>query len=173
MRRLVALFAIVAIVGLVVGGHAAPLGAGGDASLTVQKVVTGPVPPGTTFTVDLNCGTEPNEGTTAITFDEEGSPQPPGSNVVTWGPVLGEAFECTPTEQQPEGATVSYSCTATVFNECGQAGPQAEPIVVEINGTGSVEVTVSNSFAEPAPESGPEPAPAPAPAIDARPTFTG
>jgi hypothetical protein len=172
MRKLVTLSAAVAIVGSLVGGPAAPAGAGGDASLVVEKVVVGPVPAGTTFTIDLDCGTVPNEGTTTVTFDEDGNPQPAGSNVFTWGPVLGAAFECTPTEQPPGGATVAYSCTdSSQATSCGDTGPQPEPIVVAVSGTGSATVTISSSFPEPPPAT--TTATVPAPTIGVSPTFTG
>jgi hypothetical protein len=173
MKRLIRFLAVVAVTGSLIGGFPTPSEAGGDVSLTVEKVVVGTVPPGTSFTVDLNCGTVPNEGATAITFDDEGNAQPPGSNVVTWGPALGGSFDCTPTEQAPAGATVTYSCTdSTQATTCDDAGPQTEPIVVSVGGTGSVTLTVTNSY--------PDPPPAPTtqttdvrPTIGVAPTFTG
>jgi hypothetical protein len=163
---------IVVVVGLV-GGFASSAGAGGDVTLTVEKVVDGPVPPGTTFTVDLNCDDDPDVGSTTMTFDENGNPVPAGSNVVMWTSIPVGGLDCTPTEQ-PSDATVSYSCTADGFVDCSSAGPQPEPIGVSIGGTGTGTVTVANTFAEPPP---PEPAPppqaTPAPVIEATVAFTG
>jgi hypothetical protein len=173
MKRLIRLLVLVAGTLWLVGGFPTPSEAGGDVSLTVEKIVVGTVPPGTIFTVDLNCGTIPNEGTTAIMFDDEGNAQPPGSNVVTWGPALGASFDCTPTEQSPAGATVTYSCADSAqATTCDDAGPQTEPIVVSVGGTGSVTLTATNSY--------PDPPPAPTtqttdvrPTIGVSPTFTG
>jgi hypothetical protein len=164
--------AVVVVVGLV-GGLASSAGAGGDVTFTVEKVVNGPVPPGTTFTVDLNCDDDPDVGSTTMTFDENGNPVPAGSNVVMWTSIPVGGLDCTPTEQ-PSDATVLYSCAADGFVDCGSAGPQSEPIGVSITGTGSGTVTVANTFAEtPPPETAPSPEATPAPAIVATAAFTG
>lgn len=163
---------VVVVVGLV-GALASSAGAGGDVTFTVEKVVNGPVPPGTTFTVDLNCDDDPDVGSTTMTFDENGNPVPAGSNVVMWTSIPVGGLDCTPTEQ-PSDAAVSYTCTADGFVECGGAGPQGEPIGVSIGGTGSGTMTVANTFAEPPlPQPTPPPQATPAPAIEAAPTFTG
>jgi len=171
--RLCALFGVLAVAGLLVGGLASPSGAGGDVTLTIEKVVSGPVPPGTTFTVDLNCEEDPDVGGTTMTFDAQGNPTPAGSNVVMYTSIPPGGFDCIPTEQQPAGATVLYACTASGVPDCGAAGPQSEPIVVNITGTGSATVTITNSFPEPTPTTTTLPQPLPAPAVVAPPTFTG
>jgi uncharacterized protein DUF5979 len=164
---------VVVVLGLV-GGLASSAGAGGNVTLTVEKVVNGPVPPGTTFTVDLNCTDDPDVGATTMTFDENGNPVPAGSNVVMWTSIPVGGLDCTPTEQ-PSDATASYSCTADGVVECESVGPQSEPINVSIGGTGSGTVTVTNSFPEPAspPEPAPLPQATPAPAVEATVAFTG
>src|SRR5690606_850922 len=111
--------------------------------------------------------------------DADGNAQPAGSNVFTWGPVLGPQFDCNPTQQPAVGATVSYACTDNdQATECADTGPQAAPIVVTIVGTGNATVTVTNSYADPTPEP-PEPTTGttgertPVPTVNVSPTFTG
>jgi Domain of unknown function (DUF5979) len=172
MRRVLgAIPSAVLVIGLVVGGFASTSAAGGDVTLTVEKAVSGPVPPGTTFTVDLNCEQEPETGSTTMTFDERGNPVPAGSNVVTYSVIPPGGFDCTPTEQPGSGATVSYSCSDEGSVECGSAGPQSDPIVVSVTGTGTATVTVANAFSTPTPP--PQPTVAPPPPIEAAPAFTG
>src|SRR5262249_26113642 len=72
-------------------------------TFTVKKVVDGVAPPGTEFTVEVDCG----EGPIAMHFDAQGNPDPSGSNVVE----IGAGHTCTATETATGGAkSVDYQC---------------------------------------------------------------
>jgi hypothetical protein len=139
-------------------------------SLTVKKVVAGPVPPGTTFEVEVTCENE-KTGTTTKTarFDTEGNP----TNENSFAP--GED-NCTVTETATGGAqNVSYSCTDdfALADLCEAPGPQPDPMKVAYTSPGNqnVTVTVTNTFTPPPP---PPLAPGPPPPpVVVQPVFTG
>jgi hypothetical protein len=169
-----ALFAV-SIAGLAVAGLAGSAGAGAplDAPLTVAKVVHGPVPAGTTFTAHIACDDTiivSGGGTVDaidVTFDATGA----ATSQATFG--FDDPGTCTVSETANGGAaTVSYSCegdpgqastgafspAAVVDPEvCATAGPQADPITVNIVNPGQMAtVTIDNTFVEPAPTPAPE-----------------
>src|SRR4029450_7817359 len=72
-------------------------------TFTGKKVVDGSAPPGTEVKVGGGC----DDDITEMTFDEHGSPQPSGSNVVE----VNAGTTCTATETADGGATsVTYEC---------------------------------------------------------------
>lgn len=179
----------VAVAGVGVGLHS-PAGAGTNGllqnTLTVVKVVEGPVPAGAVFEVEVDCeplATSPaSEGGsfTTLQFDENGDAIGPDS--VDVGPFT----ECTATETVTNGAAVSYACQVAgpVVKSQPEGPPPPLPLaectddqsvtfyeVVEAEGT----ITVTNTFEE---------EPPPPPAVDddddvigdvvtATPSFTG
>ena len=177
MRNLVRLILIGAFAASTVAATAVSAGAGSILRVnrvTVVKVVDGPVTPGTTFTVAVDCAeVSPGsvgaaaEGHTDITFDDTGQPTSPDT-VTTF------AFNtCTVTETVNGGATsTTYACeiapaAAAVVNpaSCGEDGMSVE--------FGSVlgdtaTITVTNTFPTPKPSDPPV-----VQAIQATPTFTG
>ena len=156
LRRVVSIAAAVGLVaaGLVVG--ATPADAGTPNFLVVTKVVHGPVPPGTEFTVDVDC--------TENMFDEELTfPATGGTMQVN----AGEGVEntCTITEPQTGGAsTTTFACQVTAVGAVNPATCQGTNIAAfaAVSADWQVTITVTNTFV-----------PAPAAAVPAAPTFTG
>jgi hypothetical protein len=166
-----------------------------DAPLTIVKTVSGTVPAGTTFTVNLHCpdgnidtGAESDAAAitdtdATVTFDASGQPTSPDT--------IGFDGEgtCTVTETANGGASsVTYACEGTIppidsvkgfggvsaqqelpTDPCESAGPQAAPIsVLIVEPDQEATVTVHNTFTDPV-----QPPIQPAPQIVARPLFTG
>jgi hypothetical protein len=174
------LFAV-SIAGLALAGLAASAGAGSplQSPLTVEKVVHGPVPAGTTFTAQIQCDEDiiiSGGGTVDsvnVTFDATGQ----ATSQATFG--FDDPGECTVTETANGGAeTVTYSCVgnpgtpdvvkgAAVASNCAASGPQAEPMTVTIffNLGEMSTVTIDNTFVDPPPT--------PAPATVLQPTLPG
>jgi len=138
-------------------------------TLTVKKVVTGPVPPGTTFTVSVQCVTDDN-GPVVITFDAQGNPTSVNSTfTVPTTPVT-----CTATETVTGGAqSVSYTCAVAsgVVSTPGAsegAASLAPPTTchtqqsVSFGPLNSATITVTNAFPPPPP-----------PPVVVSPQFTG
>jgi hypothetical protein len=134
-------------------------------SLTVNKVVTGAVPPGTTFTVTIVCTTVavgstgsttpssvtpqtiPPTTTTTVTFDAHGDPTPAGSNVVSPS-TLPSA--CTVTETATGGAqSTSYTCAVGSSTDTTCAADQQTVDYGPDASGASATVTVTNSFPPP------------------------
>ena len=125
MRRFTVLAGVVALAAgsLVVASPAGAGGPGTAAPLTIEKVVEGPVPPGTQFVVTIACeGSEaeapqiidnfPNSplSSKTVTFDETGAPV--GPNVLFF---VGPGF-CIVTETGTGGAAqVSYACAGQIL----------------------------------------------------------
>jgi hypothetical protein len=165
-----------------------------DAPLTIVKTVSGTVPAGTTFTVNLHCpdgnidtgldqaGSAAITATDAeVTFDAAGQPTSPD--------IIGfnDPGTCTVTETESGGAaSVTYACAGTIpsgeavkgfggasaeqveppTEPCDAAGPQSAPMIVFIVNPGQdATVTVHNTFTDPTPT--------PAPAVVVQPVFTG
>ncbi len=184
MRRSLMLGTVAVGVVALTGAALVPAGAGGigAAPLTIEKEVVGPVPPGTEFTVTVEC--EDSDGgpiiegdlaSATVDFDEAGDPQ--DDNVINFqGPGT-----CTVTETETGGAaSVSYACegqiptdnsvgagwpdevdapvspdaeTQQVTDPCAAAGPQEDPMTVFIETPNQdATVTVTNTFPEPVPE---------------------
>jgi hypothetical protein len=163
----------------------AGVGPGLDAPLTVVKTVSGPVPAGTTFTATIQCDSDiivtpggPSD-TATVTFDATGQP----TTADTYG--FNDPGTCTVTETANGGAaTTTYACASTqpvdakAFGVgaqqveepiCPEAGPQADPITVNIEFPAQTEtVTIANTFTAPTP-----PPVTPAAQIVAQPAFTG
>jgi Domain of unknown function (DUF5979) len=168
----VALAAGVPLTGGTLGG-AAP--APPSFTLTIKKVVTGVVPPGTTFTVSIGCvgvmgasgsaSTTPTTGTVhtdpltpIVVFDAQGNPTTANTIPVTVGST------CTATETVTGGAqSVSYGCATTNATEvaCVSSQQVRVPPGMTIEG-GAATITVTNAF----------PTPPPPPVVVA-PQFTG
>jgi len=161
--------------------------AGGEepaAPLTIVKMVEGPVPAGTTFTVTVQCdGSATFEGgsqTAEVTFDATGQPTSPdtlyfidgpGSCVATETANSGAAtttYACEggfPVDEEPVGDSADVFPTAEVLDQvCASAGPQATPITMHlVSPSQEVTITVHNTFV----------APQPAAQVVAQPAFTG
>jgi hypothetical protein len=157
-------------------------GAQTEPTLTVSKVVTGPVPPGTTFTVTVVCTAVPVDGTgsagttastltpqtaapapvtTTLTFNANGDPTTPGSNVV---PVTDLPSTCTVTETGTGGAqSVSYACASNSDGAVCGTNQQTVQYMADETSSLSATITVTNTFPPPPP---PEP-------VVVSPTFTG
>jgi Domain of unknown function (DUF5979) len=191
MRRLVGVtVAALALVALAAGPAGAGVDGGSQPTLTIRKVVVGPVPAGTQFVETVNCDGDiirpggPGSSSRQLTFDAQGNPATSGSiDFIDDG-------QCTVTETQTGGAaSVVYECEGTVPPPlmlqgsgrssprvagpaapppCETSGPQSDPITVNIVGEDEeVTVTVTNTFVEPGT------APVPAVAVEEAPRFTG
>lgn len=174
-------FRILAVAAMALGAvalAAAPGGAGASPTNTfiVEKEVTGTVPAGTTFTVDVTCGSILEPGAAAplpdavITFDATGTPT--SDNSVT----TGAGTQCTATETVNGGATsTTYACDIVrgltdqdgppFLGNCGPDDNQAT--FGDVIGD-TATVTVTNNFPTPPPIQPPV-----VQAIQAAPTFTG
>ncbi len=155
MRSLLLLSIVAAFV---LGVSVIPAGAGDllFQPIHIAKVVEGPVPEGTEFEVEVSC--ENSNGPTideTLTFPAEG-----GLETVGGG---GSSVDCTVTETVTGGATtVAYECEAIEQVTCGADG-QSFTFTSDV---AEVQVTVTNTFAEPAPPPVAEP-------LVVSPAFTG
>ena len=149
-------------------------------SLTVKKVVTGVVPPGTTFTVTVSCviadsagtgasssaATTPTTGGTVgatdgfpatITFNANGDP-----TTTNTGP-LSVNESCTATETVTGGAqSVSYGCATTNASEMACVSSQQVRVIPDNSVGAAATITVTNKFPDPSP-----------PPVVVSPRFTG
>jgi hypothetical protein len=173
-----ALLVAVALAGAVPLLAATPAGAPILFSLTVNKVVTGVVPPGTTFTVTVTCvfprgtgaggsdATTPTTGgahtatdgfPTTITFNANGDPTTTNSGSL----IAGES--CTATETVTGGAqSVSYGCATTNAGEVACVSNQQVEVIPDDSAGGAATITVTNAFPSP-----------PEPPVVVSPRFTG
>jgi hypothetical protein len=165
---------ILAAIGLVaatVAALAAPASAGQNLNVQVHKVVVGNAPPGTTFTVHYACSDGGPSGD--LSFDASGDPVPANDNFFNAN-VPGTT--CTITETGTGGATtVAYACEDDGINAtCAPSGNEATFDSPDQTST-SVTFTVTNTFAEPTPDTTPAgpAAPEPATAVVSTPVFTG
>lgn len=180
IRILVAALSATAAFGVLSG----PAGAGLPAqnTLIIEKEVTGDVPDGTTFTVEVTC--ESSLGPVAqapveVTFDEDGNATSENTLNVSAGQ------QCTATETEDGGATsVTYDCDITrgqtdqigppFLGNCGPDDNQAT--FGDVIGD-SATITVTNEFPAAPTTTAPTtttlaPKTVPA-AVVATPTFTG
>jgi TolB protein len=127
-----------------------PLALEGD--VTVTKAVVGTPPPGTTFTVEIDCDGDQDDK--ALTFGEAG-----GTKTIEregFGPL-----ECEVAETQTGGAaTIEVACSAVENAECGDEPGSFELFEDDDGDDTRIAITVTNTF------------PAPAPVV-VEPTFTG
>jgi hypothetical protein len=138
-------------------------------TLTVKKVVTGVVPPGTTFTVTMTCITQDSTGTGArssdtttsitggthtasdgfpptITFNASGDP----TTTNTGSLIPGES--CTATETVRGGAqSVSYGCATTNAVELACVSSQQVQVIPDDDVGADATITVTNTFPTPPP----------------------
>ncbi len=127
------------------------------APLTINKVVTGPVPAGTTFTVTVTCdkgiiADSPDPNVATVTFNAAGVPT--SDNVIQFNP----QGTCTVTETAKGGAaTTSFVCSGVVDatadvilipNPCGAVTTTDVTILVS-SLFQSATVTVTNTFVAP------------------------
>ena len=176
MRNSVRILVVSAIAFGGVVASAVPGVAGAPATNTfiVEKEVTGPVPAGTTFTVDVLCTSILGPTATAvlpveITFAADGTPTSDNSVTTPAG------TKCTATETANGGAAaVAYQCdivrgpTDDDPPFLGNCTGDNEATFTDVIGDAAT-VTVTNSFVAPPPG----PPVTPAPAVQAAPTFTG
>lgn len=178
MRNSVRILVVSAIAFGGVVASAVPGVAGAPATNTfiVEKHVTGPVPAGTTFTVEVVCesGLQPAAlapTPVVITFAADGTPT--SDNSVT----TGAGTHCTATETESGTAVaVAYQCDIVrgptdddgppFLGNCGPADNQAT--FGDVIGD-TATITVTNSFVAP-PEAPITPV---AQAVQAAPVFTG
>jgi hypothetical protein len=178
MRTSIRVFVVTALALGAVGLAAAPGGAGAEPINTffVEKHVSGAVPDGTTFTVDVTCNNilapVGAAGTVQVTFDADGNPT--SNNSIT----TPAGSECTATEADDGGATsTSYACQitpgGTSLAVCGDGGNSAQ--FLDIIGQ-TATITITNTFAgtPTTPTTPPlQPVTPAARAVQAAPTFTG
>ncbi|HEU5307573.1 MAG TPA: hypothetical protein VFW97_09610 [Acidimicrobiia bacterium] len=179
MRQTARILVIAAFAAGAVALGAAPSGAGAPPtnSFTVVKQVTGPVPAGTTFTVEVTCESQLQPVAqaptpTEITFDANGDPT--SNNVVT----AGAGMQCTANETVNGGATsTTYACSI-VRGDTDQSGPpflgncgpdDNQATFGDVIGDAAT-ITVTNTF-PPAPPI--QPITPAAQAVQAAPVFTG
>lgn len=160
---------------------AAPSGAGAPPvnTVIVEKHVTGDVPTGTTFTVEVTCESILGAGPAAptpvtITFDAKGDPTSANSLTTPAG------SQCTATETANGGATsTSYAC-AMEHGPTDEIGPpflgnctaDNQATFSDVIGD-TATITVTNTFAT-TPTTPPiEPITPAATAVQAAPVFTG
>jgi hypothetical protein len=165
---------ILAAVALVAGtllALGAPASAGENLHVEVNKVVVGSAPAGTTFTVHYACTDGGPSGD--LTFDATGDPVPANDNFFNAN-VPGTT--CTITETGTGGATtVAYACEDDGVN--ASCAPSGNEVTFDSpdETSNNVTFTVTNTFAEPAPDTTPAgpAAPEPATAVVSTPAFTG
>jgi hypothetical protein len=198
MRRFATTVVVTAVLAL--SGVASSIAGAGElplAPLTIEKVVAGTAPPGTTFVVLVECDADiidDGEGggptsSALVVFDANGVPA--GPNVFE---LLGDGT-CTVQENVAGGATsVTYACEGGLnespmemdeassggdvvasgppaFEPCASVTASGVEITVETE-TQFATVTVTNTFAS-TPTPPPPPPPGPAAAVVAQPRLTG
>jgi hypothetical protein len=179
MRNAIRIVVVAVAAAAAIAVYAGPVGAGAPATntFTVNKEVSGPVPTGTTFTVEVSCvgilgPTAAAPVPTDITFDANGDPT--SNNVVN----VAAGQRCTATETVNGGATTTtYACDITrgptdsdgppFLGNCGPDDNQAT--FGDVIGDAAT-ITVTNTFPEPPPVTPVQPA---AQAVQAAPVFTG
>src|SRR4051794_19361930 len=176
MRSTVRILVVMALALGAVALAAIPSGAGATPTNTVivEKHVTGPVPVGTTFTVEVNCESELTpvaQAPTVITFDATGAATSDNSVTTSAGTV------CTATETEDGTAVaVAYQCTmehGATDDEApflGNCTGDNEATFTDVIGD-TATITVTNSFATPPPNQ--QPITPVAQAVQAAPAFTG
>jgi len=164
MRAMRVIAAVAAIWGLGMALSAVPATAGQDNTLTVTKVVEGTAPPGTVFTIDVDCE---DEGGGIEDFQFEFGPVGGSETVV----VQAVEQECNVNESGTGGASsVSYACEVTVPGRgAAQCISDTTLLIPSPGGGATAEFTVTNTFDEQAPA----PAPVEAAPVEATPGFTG
>jgi hypothetical protein len=122
---------------LVAGPGGAQVAIDNQAHLTVNKVVVGTQPDGTSFTVGISCSQNGGPPTTsAVVINGPG-------NVADADYLLDGPVVCTVTEPVTGGATASFACTATGNAQCNGN-------VVTFNSGGATgTITVTNTFDDP------------------------
>jgi hypothetical protein len=174
-------FRILVVSAIALGGVVAgaiPSGAGGLVTNTVivEKEVTGSVPAGTTFTVDVLCSSLLKAGAAAVlpvevTFDADGVPTSDNSITTPAGTT------CTATETVDGGATsTTYACDMVRGSSddgpppfLGNCTEDNEATFTDVIGD-TATITVTNTFPTAPPE---QPITPVAQAVQAAPTFTG
>jgi hypothetical protein len=178
MRNAVRILVVSAIAfgGVVASAIPGVAGAPATNTVIVEKDVSGPVPAGTTFTVDVTCSSILSPGAAAvvpvqITFDADGEPTSDNSITTPAG------TECTATETATGGATsTSYACEMVrgITDDeppfLGNCTADNVATFTEVIGD-TATITVTNTFAVPA--CCPQPITPAAQAVQAAPTFTG
>jgi hypothetical protein len=180
MRSTFRILVVAAMALGVVGLAAVPGGAGVGPqpvnTVIVEKEVTGTVPAGTTFTVEVTCGSQLNPMAAApipvvITFDATGTPTSDNSLTTSAG------TECTAVETVTGGATTTAYACDMVHGVTDQIGP---PFLGNCVGDDTASfgdvigdtatITVTNNFPTAVPLTPITPA---AQAVQAAPAFTG
>ena len=173
-------FRILVVSAIAFGGvvaSALPSGAGAPAVNTViiEKEVTGDVPAGTTFTVEVLCSSILGPGASAVlpvevTFDADGDPTSDNSITTPAG------TKCTATETATGGATsTAYACdmvrgpTDDDPPFLGNCTEDNEATFTDVIGD-TATITVTNTFPTAPPD---EPITPVAQAVQAAPAFTG
>ena len=144
-RRLAAGAAALALVGLASAVTATTASAGVSVHVTVNKLVIGTAPAGTTFTIPGGTCSNGTSTFPTMTFDSHGNPTstnsfnvpPPGSGSIT----------CTLAEAPPDGVNpTAYTCATTAANvTCA-----ANTVTVPFNpGNGSATINVINTYLPP------------------------
>lgn len=185
MRSVKALLVVVLVVagGLMVAPSIADAAKVPTATLVVTKVVEGPVPAGTEFTVEVDCPAIPvTDAQGSVEADPEGPfPNPRtltftadgGSQSLDMFPT--EAPDCTVTETDDGGAdTVTYAAGDATADCTVTPGADSATVSILLDGVAqtSCEVIITNTFPEPLPE--PPPAAQPAAVTQGvQPGFTG
>lgn len=160
---------LVALGGFVAAPSVASAQAPTTATLVVDKVVEGPAPAGTEFTVEVECTTANNPADlSTLTFTADGGSQ--DLEVVT-----DVTADCYVTETDDGGAvTVTYAA-GTSTGGCN-VGTLDGRNLVEIDAGEECGIVITNTFSEPEPPTPPptpiEPPPAAVPQ-GVQPSFTG
>jgi hypothetical protein len=181
MRSTVKILVVMALALGAVALAAAPGGAGASPTntFTVVKHVTGPVPAGTTFTVEVTCeplglGTLAPTPDLVITFDATGTPTTENSVTTSAG------SRCTAVETANGTAVgVAYQCSIQRGNTdqigppfLGNCGPDDNQATFGDVIGDAATITVTNSFVAPITPPVTPVTPA-AQAVQAAPAFTG
>jgi len=139
------LFGVVAAVALASGAMFAfvgPASASAVNSFTVNKVVSGPVPSGTVFAVQVTCT---GAGTTSLWFDDTGHPSNSSGTEITPAPIVPHLSDtCTVSETFSGGASsVSYNCSAS---GTGTTCSGTNGVVYNGTNVGIGVITITNTF---------------------------
>jgi hypothetical protein len=134
---------------------------GGGGTLTVIKVVDGPVPAGTQFVINVHCtGPGNNTFSTDLTYGESG-----GTQSMT----ADRSTPCAVAETTDGGAaTVAYACEAVSLSNTPTTCASDQSVLFE---DGDATVTVTNTFV--AEETQPDADAQAGDVVAATPTFTG
>jgi len=143
-RRLFGIGAAVAIASAAMFASVGPASGAAVNSLMVDKVVSGAVPSGTVFTVEVSCDTAANQ---TLHFNATGHPSAQNGDPIT-APVITPAAtdSCTVNETVNGGASVVYACAVGNNSVRATCSNDNKGVAYSDTNQGAATITITNTF---------------------------